>query len=106
MRSPRAFIQRVGWPGPDGGLIRLLAMDERGAVLLGDGTWLTVPDNGLYPEKAGILLPASVIEPLAVAIQEFQGHTSHADTEARILREWLAIEQRRVDAVLVREANR
>ena len=49
------------------------------------------------PESAE---PIPAIEAIAVAIQEWQGHTSHADTEARVLREWLAAERKRVDRVL------
>jgi hypothetical protein len=48
----------------------------------------------------GLLLPAEAVEAIARAVQEFQGHTSHADTEARVLREWLTVERARVDRAL------
>jgi len=68
--------------------------------LASDGTWKDwKPGEGLASD-AGIPVPPGFIEPLAVAIQEHQGHTSHADTEARVLREWLAVERERVDNVL------
>ena len=68
------------------------------------GGWSTFKqeDEGTEAKNAGIFLPRESIEAIAIAIQEFQGHTSHADTEAKVLREWLAVEQRRVDAALVR----
>lgn len=69
-----------------------------------NGTWQTIQEGsplvtGPVPTP-GIVLPVQVIEPLALAIQEFQGHASHADTEARVLREWLQVEQARVDRAL------
>ena len=74
---------------------------DRTDYLREDGTWQTVDPGARVPE-AGLPLPAGAIEAIAQAIAEFQGHTSHADTEARVLREWLAVEQRRVDEALRR----
>lgn len=76
--------------------------------LQADGTWWTEAlDEGTAPDptRVGFVVPAEALEALAVAIQERQGHTSHADTEARVLREWLAVEQRRVDTLIEREAT-
>ena len=83
--------------------VRLLVRDPHGnraaAYLMEDGTWKEA-DEGTSPEGMGLLLPAGAVEAIARAAQEFQGHTSHADTEARVLREWLAVERGRVDRVL------
>ena len=81
---------------------RLMVREKRGirsAYLMEDGTW-TDQEDGTALDRTGLILPAGSIEAIARAIQEFQGHASHADTEARILREWLAVEKARVDAVL------
>ena len=87
------------------GTVRLLIREQHGdraAFLMINSTWQDVPE-GQYPEgEVGLILPAGVVEALAEAIAEFQGHTSHADTEARVLREWLAAERARVDQVLAR----
>jgi len=72
---------------------------DRWAYLMPDGTWLSV-EEGMSIAESGLLLPAGAVETIALAVQEFQGHTSHADTEARVLREWLAVEQRRVERML------
>lgn len=74
---------------------------NRASFLMPDGTWHTPPNEGVQVDH-GLLLPVGSIEAIAKAIGEYQGHTSHADTEAKVLREWLAVEQRRVDAALTR----
>jgi hypothetical protein len=96
----RAFIARE-WQRD---IVRLMVSRRIGSHadhLMPDGTWRTV-EEGSSLEDEGIELPAGSVEAIAVALQEFQGHTSHADTEARVLREWLAAEMTRVDAALRR----
>lgn len=91
------------WDGPDSfskNVVTLLVRDQR-AYLMQDGSWQQVPE-GKSIEGAGIELPRGSIEAIAIAIQEWQGHTSHADTEARVLREWLAVERARVERALDR----
>jgi len=78
----------------------LLRDDDRHAYLMADGTWKVIEEGQVI--DGGITLPAEAVEAIAVAIQNWQGHASHADTEARVLREWLAYERGRVD-LLVRE---
>jgi hypothetical protein len=97
----RAFIDRdyIGWMR---NTVRLIVQDGS-ALLMADGTWREFAE-GESATDAGIVLPAAAVEAIAVAVADFQGHASHADTEARVLREWLAVEQRRVDAALT--ANR
>jgi hypothetical protein len=73
--------------------------DGRAGVLASDGTRTEV-DEGQQLDDAGIVLPAGAIEAIAVALQDFQGHTSHANTEARVLREWLKVERERTDRAL------
>jgi hypothetical protein len=75
--------------------------DRLGEYLMRDGSWQVLPE-GESSEDIGILIPAGAIEALAVAVAEYQGHTSHADTEARVLREWLAVERARVEKALDR----
>lgn len=73
--------------------------------LMRDGSWLSIePGQDLKPDSVGILIPRPAVEAVARAIAEWQGHTSHADTEARVLREWLAAERERVDRLM--EADR
>jgi hypothetical protein len=80
--------------------VRLAIRDEhRHAFLMPDGTWQTF-EEGVRVDEVGVVIPAEAVEALAVAIQEWQGHASHADTEARVLREWLAVERERVDRAL------
>lgn len=94
MEVPDVFVRDI---------VTLAVRDnDQHAFLMPDGTWLRVDDGAASPERMGIELPASSIEAIAVAIQEWQGHTSHADTEARVLREWLAVERERVDRALLR----
>lgn len=86
--------------------VRIRILDEaRSTELHRDGTWQPFEEMGVITDDVGIVIPAGAVEALAVAIEEFQGHTSHADTEARVLREWLAVEQRRVDAMLDKEVT-
>lgn len=73
----------------------------RSEYLMADGTWKEVEQGSPVEGDAGLPLPAEAIEAVAIAAQEFQGHASHADTEARILREWLAVERGRVDRALL-----
>jgi len=78
-----------------------LAVREGNSYLMEDGTWQAF-DEGTATEGTGIALPRGAIEAIAVAIQNWQGHASHADTEAKVLREWLAVERERVDRTLGR----
>jgi hypothetical protein len=97
--APRALVLRT-WEDFARNTVRLLVQDSTGAVLQEDGTWYRSPDEATSNGKAGVLLPMETVEAIAAAIAEFQGHTSHADTEARVLREWLAVERERVEQVL------
>jgi|GEM_PF-4927470 hypothetical protein len=98
---PRALVLRT-WENFTRNTVRLLVQDATGATLQADGTWLEgVLQPGVTPTtETGIVLPLEVVEAIAAAIADFQGHTSHADTEARVLREALEVERARVDAVL------
>lgn len=90
------------YAGPDSFVrnqVTLAVRDDNGYYLMSDGTWRAFSEGEVATDM-GIALPAHVIEAIGVAIQEWQGHTSHADTEARVLREWLAVERERVDRTL------
>lgn len=89
----------------DRNVVTLAVREQRyggtASYLLSNGTWQTVAEGEQIVDM-GIVLPRASIEAIAVAIQGWQGHTSHADTEARVLREWLAVERDRVDRALIR----
>ena len=92
------------WGDPLKNLVRLVVVDEqydRTTYLAEDGTWRTAVE-GAANEDMGIRLQPEAVEAIAVAIQAWQGHASHADTEARVLREWLAVERGRVDQALAK----
>lgn len=76
---------------------------DRTEFLNPDSTWSSVQEGMLGPSPMGIELPRAAVEAIATAIAEWQGHTSHADTEARVLREWLSVERDRVDRALTPE---
>ena len=95
----RFVVEPMNWAR---GTVRLLVRDAHGSresYLMENGLW-TEADEGTSPADMGLLLPAEAVEAIARAAQEFQGHTSHADTEARVLREWLVVERARVDRAL------
>ena len=97
----RAFVERDfnGWAS---NTVRLLVVNNRGPhmdILCGDAI-RSVPEGDLIPDDAGIVLPAEAVEAIVQAFAEYQGHASHAETEARVLREWLAVERARVDRSL------
>lgn len=82
---------------------RVRLMVRRGSdFLLADGSWHTFVDGDILPDEVGLPLPRQAIEAIAVALQEYQGHASHADTEARVLREWLMTERGRVERLIER----
>ena len=98
----RALIQRDAsdWAMQT---VRLHIVERRGrdrACLRADGAWQTATEGEALPTEAGLLLPAASIAAIAEAIAAFQGDAGHAATEVRVLREWLAAERARVDAVL------
>lgn len=70
-------------------------------VLRGDGTVQIVPEGGA-PDPNNIVLPSDAIEPIRVAIERWQGGAGNPVVEAKVLREWLAVERGRVDKVLAR----
>lgn len=84
-------------------LVRLAVFDEaHHAYLMPDGTWQSVDEATAVPADNGLLLPAGAIEAIATAIQQWQGHVSHADTEARVLREWIAADRSLIDRLVSR----
>ena len=91
--EPRGFLHNT---------VRLVIRGPIGEVGMADGTWTVIPEGEDIPENAGWEFPRAAIEEIARAIADWQVHTSHADTEARILREWLTAERTRVDLVLDR----
>jgi len=78
--------------------------DDKWQFVVAGNTIITVDEGATHPD-ASIKIPLAAVEKLAVAVQNFQGHTSHADTEARVLREWLTVERQRVDALLTPEVQ-
>ena len=86
----RIYVQRRSFPGA---LWSVLSADGR--------TWIT-PQEGAVMDGVGFAIPPEALEPLAQEIDRVLGHASHADTEARVLREWLDVERGRVDEALKR----
>lgn len=70
------------------------------SFLMADGTWQTVKETESLPEASGLTLPRGAVKAIAKAISEFLSGSLDSDTEAKVLREWLAVEQRRVDKTL------
>lgn len=89
--------------------VRLLLLEDlvtRHLFLCSDGIWREAEagERPSMPEdvEMGIALPASAVEELAGAIEDFRGQATHGATEAKVLREALQVERDRVDAVLAR----
>src|SRR3989337_1344364 len=78
--EPRGFLHDT---------VRLIVRGPIGEVGMADGTWTVIPEGEDIPEGAGWEFPRAAIEEIARAIADWQGDTSHADTEGRIFREWL-----------------
>lgn len=82
-------------------VVRRLRQWPEAEYLMSDGTWQVVgEDVQLDPMKVGIVLPAAAVGPVLEAFAKHHGDMGHSATEARILREWLASERGRVDAIL------
>lgn len=83
--------------------IRLVLIEDRWgnkSYLGEDNLWHTIVEGAEYPVKAGIVLPAGSVEAIAEAVDRHLGKAAHSNTEVRVLREWLAVEQGRVERVL------
>lgn len=75
-------------------------LPDKAEVLMEDGTWQTV-EYGVDPgSPAGFPLPAAAIFAIAEAAAKYLGNTLPSQAEVAVLREVLAKEQGRVDAVL------
>lgn len=89
--------------------VRLFIGNQRGDgrtdILMEDATWQTV-DAGIVVVGAGIVLPRPAVAAILDALNDWKGLTTHQATEAKVLREWLAVEQRRVDAALAHSDGR
>lgn len=97
----KAYIEDTaeGWAT---NTVRLWIAQPRGDhvdILNGDGT-ITVHPEGVAVE-GGIVLPRDAVDPLVEAIRRWQGSSGDPATEVRVLREWLADERRRVDALVL-----
>ncbi len=86
-KTVRLMIARRGAPGYE-------------EVWMGGGIWRSIPEGTVTEEPPGVLLPLSAVDAIREAIEEFDGNKSHGATEAKVLREWLAVEQARVDKAL------
>ena len=80
--------------------IRQSLGDWHHSWLDGSGVFHTLEEGAVPPDDVGIVIPREAIEAVAAAVEEWQGRSNHGATESRLLREWLAVEQRRVDALL------
>ena len=84
------------------GTVRLRVLHNYGGgreVLTPDGLWRRV-DDGVVSEDDGIAFRPEAIKAIAKACASFLGKQLPSEAEVAVLREWLAVEQRRVDAAL------
>lgn len=81
--------------------LRLVIVDrDRRAVLGRDGLWHEDPEAAPLPaEEVGIVIPRAAVDAIAEAIARWGG-AGDARTEAKVLREWLAVERGRVDVII------
>ena len=87
-------------------VVRRLKEWPKATYLMSDGSWQDVEEGTeLDPTKVGFVLPAAAVGPVLEAFAKHHGDMGHSATEARILREWLATERGRVDAVLEQRAE-
>lgn len=97
----RAFVQQ-DWPR-DRAILNLVQVNVGSRdILLRDGaSWQNVPDNIEFPPlgETGIVLPHGSLEPIYRAIADSLGKELPSVAEVSVLREWLAAEQGRTDAV-------
>jgi len=81
---------------------RLVITDGRGGFISAPDLYIkTVAEGEMVPDDVGIVLPVPAMEAIYEAIRDWRGDRS-AETEARVLREWLAVERQRVDKALDR----
>lgn len=86
-------------------VVRLAVVQDRGNgrldYLMGDGSWHTsAADVVPVTPTPGILLPTGSLEAIHGAIARHLGDSLPGAGEVKVLREWLASEKQRVDAVL------
>ena len=89
----------------DRNLVRLIVRRRIGystEYLMENGTWERFEEGNTVTGGVGVLLPRAALDAVALGIEQWQGHTNHSDTEARVLREWLKSEKDRVDTFLAR----
>lgn len=102
----RAYVHRDAMNDPLMMSARLIVIQDRvgspPAVLCEDNTWHELREGELPPVAAGLAFPLEAIDAIGRGIEEYQGKTNHGATETKVLREWLAVEQRRVDEALGR----
>lgn len=81
--------------------VRLLLVQDRGDgrtdVWLGGDTWQTVEQGVMFTDEMGVLLPTEAVRAIAEAAAENLGNELPSTAEVKVLREWLAKEQARVD---------
>lgn len=75
--------------------------DHQWEILLEDGTFARIPEE-TADDRSGLMLPDQALVAIHHALSEWRGLQTHQATETKVLREWLTVEQRRVDAVLNR----
>lgn len=74
--------------------------DYRSDVLMADGSWSRAEAGARPAGEVGFPLPADSLPEIAKALTEHLGNALPSQAEVSVLREWLAVEQRRVDDVL------
>lgn len=91
--------------------VRVVVLENIGGdhqrALMPDGTWqesgpLAPGEEPRSIRETGIVMPTAAVEAIQQAIRKWQGQGSDDATEIRVLREWLAVEQHRVDGALAK----
>lgn len=73
---------------------------------MNDNTWQDVDEMSVVPEGAGLELPYNVFDAIFEAFLDYRGIKTHDPTEVKVLREWLELEKKRVDALITRVTDK
>lgn len=85
------------------GLVRLMLarrLHDGQELLMSDGTWRFEAADELVEDGMGLLMERQAIPVLLDALRAFVGERGPSEGEVRVLREWLAHERSRVDALM------
>lgn len=76
---------------------RHVGRHEVEALTVGEPTWTRINPVEAASDQAGIVLPRGCLAAVDKEIRRYAGDLRDSESEARVLREWLAVERGRVD---------